>query len=444
MASTPAYLTDPGFSLTSLLVNVPYLLRFTDGPTPVILMDTYDYDRLRGRVLTEENNEKIQSLGLAYEELRRRGILRFIDYAELYPPAVQQRMLRRNQAVIEETPSWIHQRAAVQGADGLVAYGWGEYQRSFRSRLGEELSKFDSQRAAVAQQRDDMERGRSDPAEWNQNVLNEYVTALEIRQRANQVLNLDVRGVVGQGDSELLAQLLTAESSNTTDLSHIERLDPIQNMISFNHTAAVQTRDILNLVGEIAADVAGVQHEDWSFLGSTLALPNYHDLFAIGRLRRDLRQMNVEQLAEEAARGIDILQARTDASGTHTKLQYEAGWLEEQAPPLTAGRAHREELMALTEYAVQQSRYSRELRVLAEQGDLSQAAAFIAASAMSDPTQRYETDDLSPHARDLLGQLGPSSVTDAQLETYRQRGDYLTGDTADTAPDWFETADRQR
>ncbi len=65
-------------------------------------------------------------------------------------------------------------------------------------------------------------------------------------------------------------------------------------MISFNHRAAVQIRDILNLVGEIAADVAGVQHEDWSFLGSTLALPNYHDLFTIGYLRQNLRQINVE------------------------------------------------------------------------------------------------------------------------------------------------------
>lgn len=441
MNTTPAFLTDPGFSLSSLLVNLPCFLNFSDGPTPVILMDTHDYDRLRARVLMEKENEKIQYVGMAYEEFRRRDILRPIDYAKLYPPAVQQRTLRENRAVIEDTPYWVHQKAAVQGAKGLAKYGWGEYQRSFRASLGEDTAAFDSDREGIVQQSKKMDRGRGDPIDWNRHVLNEYVTALEIRRRANQALNLDVQGVIGQGDSELPSRFLNAVSQgNAPNASHIERLDPDTHMIGFNHSAAVQTRKILDHIGEIAADIAGVQHNDWSFLGPTLALPKFKNF---DHIQSKIRGMDVETLTTQAEEAIAVLERREEDDQDMNQARYVADWMIEQHD-LVGTQTQRQGLTKEVDYAFDLANPTADLRDLGEQGTITRPAVFLAASVMADPTRRYEKDDLYRHASDLLSQLGPPSVTEAQLETYRQRGDYLEGETSEAAPDWFEDSDRQR
>lgn len=439
MNGTPAYITDPGFSLTSLLANLPYILNFADGRSPVILMDTYDYDRLRGRVLRESNNEKIQYLGMAYEELRQRDILRLVDYAKLYPPAVQQRTLQQNQRVLEETSEWKHQKAAVEGASGLVKY-WGEHQRSFRSHLGEEWETFAPQRNDVIQQRKKMERGGGDPLGWNRNILHEYVTALKIRQRANQVLNLDVKGVIGQGDTELLSQILESTDSqrNTGPTSHIEKLRPNQHMFRFNHSAATQSREILDHVGEIAADVAGVQHQDWSFLGSTFALPKFKNF---DHIQSQIRRADVESLLEEAQEALAVVDKRADRHSSN-QARYIADWMDEQ---YDIPQAQRQGLTKEVSYAFDLVDHSQDLRALGEGSKISRPAFFLAASVVSDPTWQYETDSLYHQARNLLNQLGPPSVSEKSLKAYRERGYYLTGKKPDAdTEEWFKTTDRTR
>lgn len=435
MKGPPAYITDPGFSLTSLLANLPYVLTFSDGPTPIILMDTYDYDRLRERVFRGRESEKIQYLGMAYEELRRQKILHLVDYAKMYPPAVQQQTLRQNQAVIDDTPDRVHQKAAVQGAKGLEKY-WGDHQRSLRSSLGEDPDSFEERRGEVIQQRKKMKQGLGDPIDWNQNVLNEYATALKIRQAANHVLNLNVKGVIGQGDSGLLSQIINSANSRqkAADVSHIKANGF---MFGFNHRAAKQTRERLDHIGEIAADVAGVQHEDWFFLGATLALPKFKNF---DHIQSQMRGSDVGSLIEEAQEALAVIDRRADDQ-SEDQARYAADWMIEQND---LPQNHHQELTKGFSYAFDLIDHSRDLRDLGEGDDISRPAFFLAASVLSDPTYRYETDNLYRHARDLLSQLGPSSVTETQLETYRQRGDYLRGESADTAPDWFEDANRAR
>lgn len=435
MKEVPAYVTDPGFSLTALLANLPYVLTFSDGPTPIILMDTYDYNRLRGRVMRETDNEKVQYLGMAYEELRRQDIIYLRDYAKMYSPAVQQQTLQQNQAIIEDTPEWVHQKAAVQGAKGLEKY-WGEHQRSFRSNLGEDPDSFAEQRDEVVHQRKKMEQGLGDPIDWNQNVLNEYATALKICRSADQVLNLNVKGVIGQGDSELLRQIINSADSrrNTANVSHIEANG---DMFGFNHSAAKQTRKRLDHIGKIATDVAEVQHEDWSFLGSTLALPKFTNF---DHIKSQIRGSDEESLIEEAREALAVIKRRADNQSLD-QAQYMANWMGEQ---YDLPQSQHQELTKEFSYAFELVDHSQDLRDLGEGDKISRPAFFLVASVLSDPTYRYETDSLYRHARDLLNQLGPSSVTETQLETYRQRGDYLRGETSETAPDWFEDTDRAR
>lgn len=437
MKGPPAYITDPGFSLTSLLANLPYILNSPNSHSPIILMDTYDYDRLRGRVLREPDNEKIQYLGMAYEELRQRDIIRLIDYAKLYPPAVQQRTLRQNQKLLNKVPERTHQKAAVQGAAGLVKY-WGKHQRSFRSSIGADWEVFASQRKGVIQQRKKMERGGGDPIEWNRNVLNEYVTALKVRQRADRVLNLDVKGVVGQGDSGLLCQVLdSANPQHTGEISDVKRLKPNQYMFRFSHEAAIQSREILDKVSEIAADVAGVQHEDWSFLGSTLALPKFKNF---DHIQSQIRGTDVESLIEETQDALAVIEKRANERSLD-QARYQADWMGEQ---YDLPQIKRQDLTKEFSYAFDLIDRSQDLRDLGEGNNISRPAFFLAASVVSDPSHRYETDELYRHARNLLNQLGPASVTETELETYRQRGDYLQGESSDTDPDWFEKPDRTR
>lgn len=90
MSTRPAFLTLPRLSLTTVLLNLPNIFDRTNGATPLILMDRYDYDRLRAEVLAgPKENQKAPYLIMAYDDLRRRGLLKLIDYTEFYTPSDQ-------------------------------------------------------------------------------------------------------------------------------------------------------------------------------------------------------------------------------------------------------------------------------------------------------------------------------------------------------------------
>ncbi|RRJ31868.1 hypothetical protein [Halocatena pleomorpha] len=90
-------------------------------------MDTYDYERLRARAMGEKGDQKDHYLILAFDELRRQGIVHFIDYAAFYSNDTQQQYLCQNQALLESLPEEVHQQAALMGIEEWTGYARGTY-----------------------------------------------------------------------------------------------------------------------------------------------------------------------------------------------------------------------------------------------------------------------------------------------------------------------------
>ena len=195
----PAYIALPGLSTVSVLLNLPCVANLSDGPPPVILMDSHDYERLRGPTLMGEgqSEQKDQYLTMAYDDLRRRGIVRLIDYSAWYPAAVQKQRLQQNRELIENAPECVIRRAAVQGIERWTEYGRGEYQESFRGTLGEDTNAFSGLRKSENQLQRKMKRGTGDPHGWVGKLLNKNMAALEVCRRASQRVDVDVRGIIG-------------------------------------------------------------------------------------------------------------------------------------------------------------------------------------------------------------------------------------------------------
>ncbi len=448
----PAYVALPGASTASLLANLPYLLTVSSGPLPVILLDIHDYDRLQSIALTEPDSPWNLQFTLAYQQLYRLGVVRFLDYAKFYPTATQQEVLRRNNALLADVPRAVHRRAAVGAAEGRIDYQRGSYQESFRSGIGQDLQVFTDGRRTEQSRRDDLERDRHDPVAWNEQILNQYLAALHVRRYADETLQLDVQGVIGEGETHIFggstdahadrSSILPDHGAHTTtvDTSYITRLDPTQHLLELPLSGLASTRTLFDTIGEIAVDVAGVQHDDWLFFAPTIAVPRYHELFDIERIRAELRyEISRETLVEETDHVIDALRTQSESNGPNGKLQYETEWLAEHAP-IAAEQTQRDARTALTEYAVRQSQYSRELRELVEGDEVSHAAALVGSCVMSGPSTRDADRTTINHRRNqMLAGLTPRSVDEKQLIAIRRRKAAWEDQS-----DWYEASHRAR
>lgn len=459
MENRPAYLIRPGASITSILLNIPHMIAFSGQPPPVILMDVYDYNRLQARSLTDEGDQKDHYLVLAFDELRRQGIVRLIDYANFYPTAVQHYYLHHNQALLEQVSAWEHRRAAIKGVKDWTGYARGAYQEPFRAGLGEEPETFADLRQAEQRLRRKMKNGTGDPVGWNEKLLDKAVAALAVRSRADQVLDLDIRGVVAGSEHDILDDLrtvtqprqdtkpvtdhqATGAESNDTIGGYLEHLAPTRRIVGLTPERVSTTRAILDTIGEIATEVAGVQHDDWFLLTPTFALPHYHDLFNFDVIRAQIRhRLDERTLVTETERAIAALDSGT-AERSSSHLRYEAEWIAEQSEGFTVhDMTQQDGLSEMVDYAFQVSNYSREIRALLDRDHLSQTAVFLGASIMSDPTTSYREPDVQHRSAHLLRQLNPSVADEMNVEAFRQE---RTGETWGDHTDWYETVDRTR
>jgi hypothetical protein len=425
-------------------------------------MDTHDYQRLRGRAYRNKgDNQKYQYLAMAYDDLRRRGLLRLIDYAEFYPESVQGQYLRQNDSLLNSTPSEVNRDAAVKAVEGWIGYARGPYQEPFRRTLGEDTDSFADLRQTEQRQRRMMKRGTGDTVSWNKKVLNKDVAALEVRRRADQALNLDVQYVIAGSEHKITGSFLNATRSHEgselaidvpsigrnaidADASHLKRLEADRRIAGLTPEMVSRTREILDTIGRIATEVAGVQHDDWFVLGPSLSLPRYDDLFDFSTIRSQVRHgMEPAELAMEAKQVMAVLQDESDSGLPSNKLRYEADWVADKydiPPSSTRERGASSGLTDLVDYALDLSDHSRELRAILERGSVSQAAVFVGASIASDPMRRYHEEELYQQGVDLMQRLNPPSLDEKHLKAFQKE---RRGDTWDDHKDWFEASDRK-
>ncbi|RRJ31867.1 hypothetical protein [Halocatena pleomorpha] len=221
----------------------------------------------------------------------------------------------------------------------------------------------------------------------------------------------------------------------------MERLDPSTRIAGVSPTLASQTRTALDTVGEIADDITGVQHDDWIVLGPSFALPQYYDLFEdFEQIQREIRRdIDVGTLAAETETVLTALEHGTDELLSSTRFQYEVGWVAEQTE-LFDNQSH-QPLADLVEYTLGLSNYSRELRAMADRGDLSQAAIFLGASMASNPIVRHQNTDIHQRALELTHRLAPPTIDGQAIEPFRQE---RSAKTWNDHTDWYETMDRVR
>lgn len=423
-----AYVTLPGLSTASLLANLPYLMNGSSRLRPVILMDIHDYNRLQAVALTETDSPWNQSLAMAHGHLFRRGVVQLIDYSEFYMNHTQQKILTQNREALEKVTDDVQRRAAMEAAQGRITYQRGEYQESFRDNLGEDLDTFIGGRRTEEHRHQKLKRGCANPLTWNERIYNQYAAALEVREGADEVFDhLNVKYVIGEGESALFGRDgLVEETSHIPDQSHIEKLPPEE---------LAYTREIFETIGELAVEMTGVQHDDWMLLAPTLAIPQYDDVFNISVIQNETESgFDRMNLANEVVDVVTLLQNRAEDSPDPTSL---VEWLmESEIMPFSAGQAERQRLTKMTNYATTLAQYSKKLRDL---DNVSQTAALIGATIVSDPSPRDEFDTVYQQGYDLIKRLNPPSVDAKQHTVIRRR---LQG--WDETSDWYEKTDRTR
>lgn len=457
--SRPAYVAMPGLSTVSVLLNLPCIAGFSGGNSPIVIMDTHDYERLRGPTLlgAAQSSQKDQYLTMAYDDLRRRGIVRLIDYSALYSSAVQDQRLEQNHELIEDIPNRITRQAARRGIERWAGYGRGTYQRSFRGTLGEDVSVFADLRKSENRLKEKMKRGTGDPDGWVRKMLDKNVAALEVYNELQTEANLNLQGVIGSEEHRLASDFLKLAHSqfddSTTDileedhdleldtpyLENLKDLKPHRRIVGLNSTVGTETRELLETVNTAATRISQVQHTDWTLFGLSFALPQYTDLFNFDIIQWKLRQeMDVSTLAAETQYILDELESEMKETVTPTKIRYESERIGEQVD-LGGQQTQNRGLTDMITHAVEIDTYARKIRVLLEQFEVSQPAAFLATSIMNNPFRRYDEDAVYRRSMDLMRRFDPP--TD---ETDKRFGWERTGETWTQNKDWYEIFDRER
>lgn len=459
MSNRPAYITLPGLSVTTVLLNLPCVLSLTDD-LPIIFIDVNDYDRLRREILEDESNsQKAPYLLTAYEELRQRDIVRLIDYTKFYEKSTQDHYLQRNKNLIEESPDWVNRRIAVKEVESWIEYGRGNYQEEFRDALGESSSAFGSLRQGDKKQWRKMEAGTGNPIEWNEKVLNKGTAALAVRRQANRDLDVKVKSVITGPEHEIIGDFLNATQTSgdwqspperfgldndiiDSNAAHLTGIDPTNKITGFSPTEVTQTREVLDTVTEIATDETGVQYNDWFLLGPILTLPRYNDIFEFNRIKEEIQSEDIDRVATEATQIITEVDSKIDNNLSPTKLRYKTNWITEEYDLDTSySESQGRNIGNMINHASYMSQYSDEFRNFRNQGANFQSSIFIGINAIKGRTQQLDKNDIHKCAKNIISRLDPTSPNRMGLEeVHKQR----QGATWKESPDWYEMIDRDR
>lgn len=451
MTGRDALLALPGPSTTSLLLNITHIYR-TRGQ-PVILVDTHDYEKIRGQAIVE-NRPKYHYLTLAFEQLARNGVVQFIDYSEFYPPRLRERNLDRNAAALDQLSDAVTRRYAIVACAQWREYARGEYQEGFRDGLGEDIDSFIDMRRSERTQEQKIARGTGDNRGWMSKVLNKDVAALHIRRNVDRAYDrYNVRGIVAGaehlstsslagGDPDALQQYELPTPGTVP--SHLDRLDAGSRIVGLDPAGLTETRETLSLASELAGEVIGNADDDWFVLGPSMALPDFDALFDMETISAEFASRRLADLKRQAADAVELL--RQEPQVDAHKLQYLGEYVGERSttasPQQQASNGF--SLSALTAAIDRTTRLAlsaQELRSLIKERGFDQAAVFVALTCLVDPAYRYETEPVYKQASQLKRRLDPPNITQSRLESYHKE---RQGETWGENRDWHEDPDADR
>ncbi len=430
------YLCLPGVAYTTIFANLPVLLS-DRREQPTIIVDAYDYERLHGRMLTEPENKEVQLRGTIADALVRRGTIQLVDYAAMYPIERQDAHIHQFWEAVRSVPDDVVQSAAKESNAGYLEFGRGEYQQSFRSALGNWEINLKRRRRVERQQRK-FERGAGNPGEFAENVFAQYIAGLEVRATLESRHDVKIDGVLGHGDEQGISTIIR-ESSLEYDPS-VLALGPNDHAIAQighpdpSHPARRQR--LLDAIHTVAQETTGVDDADWFVLGPQLAVPMFPRLVSIASVRDGLTE-NPRALADQASAALSFLQEKRRENAP-TTLAYDAEKLESEIETTLSaasieGRLHR---------AADVANYADDIRTLLNTERFSHGAILIAASILMDPQFRSNTDVLYRRARALQIRRRQLTVSDQEIEFFRNRGQYRRNEGTDR--DWYHLADRNR
>lgn len=441
MSARPAFLTLPRLSLTTVLLNLPTIFDRSNGATPLILMDRYDYDRLRAEVLSgPKENQKAPYLIMAYDDLRRRGLLHLIDYTEYYSSSDQNQYLQQSQALLKNTSETINRKTAAEASDSWIKYTRGEYQEPFRAGLGESTSSFSTLRRSERRQRQKLKREVSDPRDWNEKLLSRGIAALAVQDTANTELNVNIQGIISGTQYQIIGDFIDDQSDDTTTsvTSKLTDLQPAHRFLGIDHETATETREMLDTITTVTTKMSGVQYNDWYLLGPSIAVPRYEHMFDIQRINDQIEKFEEDTIIAETKQVIDVLQNKTEYEDT-PNLQYESEWLGEEFDLLPEEKTQNKRLNYAFDFAYNITNYSRELWYLKEQTDITQAAALVGTSVVQSQQSVYDDDDIYQHGLELMARFDPPPIDEKDIRAVRKE---RRGDSWDEHIDWFEAIDR--
>ncbi len=431
------YLAPPGFSLTSFIMNVPQL-QWETGTTPVVI-DRYDWDRLRGRIVTRlqgdidsPHQSHSQRLGLMLTQLRQQGLIRCVDYREYYPQSIQRRNIAQIRAVLSSLDTHEKQQAAVAAAKGYGRYGFGSYQESLRRTL-DNLDQYLDSRKRISKEADRLSRGVGDEDLWLERVMNQHMAALSVRQSLERKRGVTI-SCLGQNEIAAVASLIDDPPSKQLPPT-LRDIDGTltDTAVEFDIDDTTKHREVADQISKIAQEIVGIDNDHWFVFGPRLAMVESGDTYT--RARSYIRFGSAESIASEAEQLLSRLNDRREENRSAEFINHEAEWLAEQNQLDPIERRH---IVNQLRAETRLSNYSRDLKALGS--EYSDGAKAVVESVVMDPVNNYVSNDIFKETIDLLRTLEPTTMTDEQLESFLYRGSFRVGYDD---WDWYQDPQRQ-
>ncbi len=430
-----AYVTLPGLAFTTLFIHLSTLLNQSNPP--LILIDIYDLERLRGQAVRERDNREVQIRKSITETLIQRGIIQEIDYTRHYSIASQKRNLHRYQTKLKNLPDHRNRESTQIALDNVSKFTRGDYQRSLRSALGSWGINLEKRQELSTYHRK-MSKGVEDPRQFNKDAFGQYIAALEVRASLDRHSDSNIVGVLGQGEEEGISKIIQASKFDIDEdkLRVSSNSNTIHQIVRPSRKRANIIHEKLSKITTIAKETTGIQNEDWYLLGGRLAAPLFPNLLT-GTHGLNGQRWNPNSIVAETQEVLGYLEKESkDNRPEH--IQYQAERLIEETEEVTTSLT---DTVNQLERAADLSNYSRDLRELAESDRFSPTALFTAATVKMDPHHRYNEDGIYHRAVKLQRRLQPVSIPDPEILGFRKRGNFRRGGEGNG---WYQVLNRER